>query len=349
MSLMDCLKCAHPLPMDERFLTCTDCENGYHLGKSCSGVSESTFLAMGASRKESWRCLTCRTGELRSGCAAGSGVPARAADQAGKVQQEQATTVSDQLTSISTTLNQLLSLKTSVETLLPLPAKVDQLLTLKPVVEELRSTVSVLQTTVDTFSTNYDSVLALAMTNQESVKDLQQEICTVRASMEDQSREISRLKEELNDTQQYSRRCNMEIHGLTFVPGEDLIATLTDLAQNLGLPSFQSSDILTMHRLPTKRDTAPIVLIRFASVGIKETWMAARGKLRKPRQGGDQSLFFNDNLTQANKELFWLARTKGKEHGYRFVWLKNTKIYARKDEGTPVIRIAAVRDLEKLV
>ncbi|CAN7946063.1 unnamed protein product [Ixodes hexagonus] len=132
------------------------------------------FSGMGASRKESWRCPTCRTGELRSGYGAGSGISVHDADQADGVQHEQAATVSDQLASISATLNQLLSLKTSV----------DQLLTLKPVVEELRSTVGVLQTTVDTFSTSYDSVVALAMTNQESVKDLQKEICTIKASME---------------------------------------------------------------------------------------------------------------------------------------------------------------------
>lgn len=118
MSSMDCLKCAHPLPMDERFLKCTDCKNDYHLGKSCSGVAESTFLAVDASRKKSWRYPTCRTGELRSCCGGGSSVPVHAADQAYKVQQEQATTVSNQLTSISATLNQLLSLKMGVETLL---------------------------------------------------------------------------------------------------------------------------------------------------------------------------------------------------------------------------------------
>lgn len=78
--------------------------------------------------------------------------------------------------------------------------------------------------------------------------------------------------------------------------------------------------------------------------------MAARGRLKNLCQtDNDPKLFFNDNLTQANRELFWLTRTRGKESRFRFVWLKNAKIFAKKEEGSPVIRINTVRDLAKLV
>lgn len=73
LSPMECIKCNQPLPSDGRFLTCVYCRNGYHLGKPCSGVSDTTFMAMGAARRESWRCPTCRTGELRSGSGACGG------------------------------------------------------------------------------------------------------------------------------------------------------------------------------------------------------------------------------------------------------------------------------------
>ncbi|CAN8000460.1 unnamed protein product, partial [Ixodes hexagonus] len=203
---------------------------------------------------------------------------------------------------------------TSVDTLLLLPSKVDQLLAIKPAVDELRRTVDNLQSTVDSFSMKYDSVLALAKDNEESVKVLQKEFSTLSIAVEEQSQEISRLRGELNDSQQYSRRCNMELHGLPLVPGEDLIKILQDLSLKLSLPSFQSSDVLAIHRLPTKRDSAPTVLIRFASMTIKDVWMAARSRLHKLGQSDNQPrLFFNENLTQANRELFWMARSKGKE------------------------------------
>ncbi|CAN8008037.1 unnamed protein product [Ixodes pacificus] len=333
---MDCIKCVLPLPGDGKFLTCVLCRNGYHLSKSCSGVAEATFSGMGATRRENWKCATCRTGELRSGT--------------GTVADVSHALVTGQLASISQTLNQLLSLKTSVDTLLPLPSKVEELLALRPIVEELRSTVEVLQTTVDSFGARYDSVLALAVTNEESIKTMQAEVDTVKVTLEEQSLEISRMKNELNDSEQYSRRSNMELHGLPFTPGEDLRKVMEDLSQKLSLPIIRSSDVLAIHRLPKRRDLAPTVLIKFATIELKNVWMSARARLQAlHHDGSQQKLFFNENLTQTNRELFWMARTKGKESGYRFVWLKNGKIFARKGEGCPALRIGTANDLQKLI
>lgn len=354
---MNCIKCVRALPADGRFLTCASCRNGYHLGKPCSGVADGTFAGMGAARRETWKCPTCRTGEIRtgeirtvSGTAGNCSLEDSGNADVSRQELVDCASVTSQLASISATLNQLLSLKTSVDTLLPLPSKVDQLLALRPAVDELRSTVEGLQMTVDSFSLKYDSVLAMAMTNEEAVKDLQQEVDTVRATMEHQADTIERLKEELNDTHQYSRRCNMELHGLPFVHGEDLMQIMNDLSQKLDVPTPQPSDILAIHRLTKKPDSVPTVLINFTSVAIKNSWMSARGRLRKLCRSEDQpNLFFNDNLTPANKELFWLARTQGKKHGYRFVWTKNSKIYAKKAEDSPVVRVNTQKDLVQLV
>lgn len=349
---MNCVKCNLALPVDGRFLTCSSCQNGYHLGKPCSGVADATFSGMSATRRDSWKCPSCRGSEARSSTAANSGVLLESSSVPAESQQDEPSlaSVASQLTSINVALHQLLPLKTSVDSLLPLPAKVELLLSLKPVVEELRNTVVGLQSTVDSFKEKYDSVLALAVTNEESIKDLQKDVHQMKTVMEEQSQEISRLKEELNDSQQYSRRCNMEVQGLAYTPREDLVKVMEDLSQKISLPSLRSSDIVAIHRLPTKRDTAPPVLIKFASVEIKEAWMAARGRLQRlSLTDNEPKLYFNDNLTPANKELFWMTRTKGKENGYKYIWLKNAKIYARKNEGFPALRVNSVRDLEKLI
>lgn len=188
---------------------------------------------------------------------------------------------------------------------MPLLAKVDQLLHLKPVVEELPTTVGTLQATVDSFSSKYDHILTLAKTNENSVKCLQQEVSTVQAVLKEHARDISRLKEELNESQQYSRRFNMELHGLPFASGEILMNIVQDLSQKINIPSFHASDVVAIHRLSRKHGTVPPVLITFASISLKECWMAARGKLQGLCQtDSDSRLYFNDNLTHANRELF---------------------------------------------
>lgn len=60
-------------------------------------------------------------------------------------------------------------------------------------------------------------------------------------------------------------------------------------------------------------------------------------------------LYFNENLTRTNRELFRFARVRGKEKGFKFIWTGNGKILAKKCEGAPVIRIDKLSDLEKIV
>lgn len=134
---MDCVKCTRSLPSDGRLLSCVVCKNGYHLGKACSGVADSTFSGMSAAKRESWKCLTCRTGEIRSDSGTGVNVTLNESLQAVGHQAPEVADVSvgNQLAAIRAALKELLSLKSSVATLLPLPAKVDQLLALGPVVD----------------------------------------------------------------------------------------------------------------------------------------------------------------------------------------------------------------------
>lgn len=142
----------------------------------------------------------------------------------------------------------------------------------------------------------------------------------------------------------------MEIHGLPYSSTENLTDSLRDLAGKLGIVGFQSSDILTIHRLPTRRDMVPAVLVRFVSVCAKEPWMASRRKLRSlPELSFPSKLFFNDNLTWINKELFWMARSRGRENGFKFVWTKNGKVLAKKVEGSPVVTINSVSDLDAIL
>lgn len=78
--------------------------------------------------------------------------------------------------------------------------------------------------------------------------------------------------------------------------------------------------------------------------------MAKRGTLRLLSQKGClPKLYFSDNLTRTNKELFWQARQKGKAQGYKFVWVKRAKIFAKKSENSELVRINQLADIDKIV
>lgn len=248
-------------------------------------------------------------------------------------------------------LEALLSLRQSVDALQSLPTQLNDLLLLKPIVEGLTTTVKDVQASITDFSGKYDALLKIAASNTQAVKTLQVEVSSLQATVQSQAAEILQIRAEENDSEQYSRLPNMELHGWAVSPGENLVSCMSELASKLSLAdSFQPSDILEIHRLPAKRDGIPPVIVRFSSVRAKETWMAARGTLRSLSQTRVlPRLYFNDNLTRANKELFWQARQNGKAKGYKFVWVKRGKIFAKKSEDADLIRINRLTDIDKIV
>lgn len=331
---LECIACWKTISRDGRLMRCSECRHSYHLGQ-CSGIADNTFTTMGPSKREKWRCRTCRAKEGRGGADVSS--------------QEESSVVLVQLKDLNEKIDSLMSIKANVETLLGLPSKVEELMSLKPTVERLQNTVGEVQKAVEFLSNRYDTLLLTVSENERKMKELKAESDGLKAAVSAQALAIQRLQHEANDSEQYSRLANMEISGMPVSPRENLTECVRVLADKLALTDFQTTDILAIHRLPAKRDSTPVVLIRFASVGVKDRWMGARAKLRSLVESGTTSkLYFNENLTRANKELFWLARTRGKEKRFKYVWVKGGKIFAKKNESAPLVRIIFPSDVDKI-
>ncbi|KAH9377341.1 hypothetical protein HPB48_023008 [Haemaphysalis longicornis] len=177
----------------------------------------------------------------------------------------------------------------------------------------------------------------------------EEEIDALKKSVFEQAMQIQRQQEYQNESEQYNRRTNLEIHGLPFEQDEDLKDELSKLAVALKLPNFSPSDVLAIHRLPSKHDTVHVILVRFTSLSVKESWSAARGKLRHSHQSGAlPKLLFKDNLTKFNRYLFWHARTAAKDKGYLFACGKTGKIYVNKNEDALLFRISKLSDIDKI-
>ncbi|KAG0415198.1 hypothetical protein HPB47_007646 [Ixodes persulcatus] len=258
--------------------------------------------------------------------------------------------LSSQLADMNNKLKELLTLKGSVDSLQSLSLQLNELLSLKRLVESLKETVNGIQQSIDFLSAYYDRILKLATTNEQKGKALQDEVSQLKSTVQQQANELQEIRGALNDNEQHSRLANLEVHGLAVSPGEDLMSFATNLAERLKISHFDKAHILAIHRLPVKREKTPPILIRFTSVSMKESWMGARGALRSLTQDGSfPKLYLNDNLTRANKELFWQARQRGKERGYKFVWVSRAKIYAKKAEGCVPIRVNHLIDIEKII
>ncbi|KAH9374819.1 hypothetical protein HPB48_020620 [Haemaphysalis longicornis] len=328
-----CIVCHELIPDDGKFMKCSECNHCYHLGQTCSGIASGTFTTMGQAKRDAWVCKTCRSVKKRQGPSS----------------QYDGSQAGDSSCSESALLSELREIRKSLESLPELHAKVDSLLLLRTEFVGLSKHVQELQESVEFTSKQYDTILDQVKANQQQMSKGEEEIDALKKTVFEQAMQIQRLQEDQNESEQYSRRANLEIHGLPFEKDEDLKDELSKLAVALKLPNFSLSDVLAIHRLPCKRDTVPVVLVRFASLSVKESWSAARGSLRQLHQSGAlPKLFFNDNLTKFNRDLFWHARTAAKDKGYLFAWVKTGKIYVKKTEDAPLLRISKLSDIAKI-
>lgn len=334
-----CGVCSEPVPLDGRNMKCADCSRPYHLGKRCSGIADGTFKGMSTAKLEKWRCLACRGGSAKSDLS--TDPPSS---------QAEATTFLAQLETVHQKLDRLLSWKDTVDSLHELHPKMDALLSMKQAVDTMRDTMAGMQESLNFVSSQYDSLLASAQTQDKIIKALQTETTTLRSLISDQAVEIQHLKAVQNESEQANRQCNMEIHGIPFASRENLGGILEGLARQLEVEDFQTSQVEAVHRLPARRDVVPPILVRFSSVPLKERWMACRGRLGSlAREESQPKLYFNDNLTDGNRKLFWMARTRGKEKGFKFIWVRHGHIFAKQNVGSSILRITNVASLEQIV
>lgn len=333
-----CIVCHKQLPYDGIVMTCACCGHGYHVGQACSGISQSTFTAMGLAKREAWVCKTCRSAKSRIGAVSQS-----------VSQSEPGASAETPITSVSLAA-QLKEIKDSLLCLPVLAQKVDALLSLRDDFSNLATSVSHLEQSVKFMSDKYDSVSTQLKECKSQNAKLDSEIVVLTTTVQKQAEQLQLLRNAQNDSEQYSRNANLEIHGLPQEEQEDLTQTLTQLALELEIRNFSSEEVVAIHRLQGKRGSIPTVLVRFASVACKEKWFDARHKLRRLHQAGKlPKLFFNENLTRQNRDLYWRARTAAKAKGYEFAWAKTGKIFVKKDSSVARIRIGTTADLDKIV
>lgn len=135
---------------------------------------------------------------------------------------------------------------------------------------------------------------------------MQAESSSLRATAAEQSGVIQRLQCGIKDSEQYSCRVNLDARGLAVMHTENLNESLKGLALKLNLLTPQLGEILAVHRLPLRENVVPAVLMRFSFSGLGDKWLNAHSRLRALREvGSETKVFFNENLTRANKELFW--------------------------------------------
>ncbi|CAG5058242.1 unnamed protein product [Parnassius apollo] len=174
---------------------------------------------------------------------------------------------------------------------------------------------------------------------------------------------VKNLKTRLNIVESHMRECNIELNGIPEHKAENLANTIVQLGQAVK-NSLSVDDIQYVTRVAklNKNTNKPrSVIVKLRTMKHRDALLAAVALFNKKNPddklnshhlgiGGSRvPIYVSEHLTPGNKSLHAAARIKSKEMKYRFIWIRNGKIYVRKDEFSQAIIIKNEDSLKLII
>lgn len=186
------------------------------------------------------------------------------------------------------------------------------------------------------------------------VESIEKDVSEMKKEIGVLNNEVLKLKSSLNDLEQYSRNCNLEISGIPTSENENLTETLGKIAQLVGF--HDDLNIAKIHRVPTRsnKDPKPIICQFNLRSDRDDFLLKARGKKNLNINDLDSNFvpstfYVNEHLTMQNKYILSKAKQFRRDHQeFKYVWCRDGKVFVRKNENSKAIRIKSDTDLTQL-
>ena len=207
--------------------------------------------------------------------------------------------------------------------------------------------------------TKFDVMKAETLTNAVEIEKLKMapslpEAPEIRQS-NDYNLEINEIHNQMREMQnhihsieQYLRINNIEIVGLPEPTEEEsneqlIVEALNDLP-NLN-HEVNYSDIDISHPIPTRRqDGKRVSVCKFVSRKTKNDVLEAKKKSKAFKFRGND-IYINEHLSPENRRIFAEASAKRKELHFKYIWTNQGVTHMRKEDGSPMITIENIEDL----
>ncbi|KAL0840717.1 hypothetical protein ABMA28_015905 [Loxostege sticticalis] len=140
---------------------------------------------------------------------------------------------------------------------------------------------------------------------------------------------------------------------------EDLRDIVNKVGQALNI-SFQSTEIRDVYRINTKKENNQPIVAELSSVFTRDKIIASVKNYNKNHQtskfntsnlkiaGPPKPVYVSENLTMATKKLFYQSREFAKANCFKYCWTSRGRIYLRRADGAPFIRVNNENDLSNI-
>lgn len=217
----------------------------------------------------------------------------------------------------------------------------------------VREQLSNFETSLQYFSDEYDKITTTLKTITDENTLMRNENISLQNKMKD-------LESRLAHMEQDARQNNLEINCLPEHKNENLIKTIVQIGNAVSFP-IAESEIISCTRVQKSNPASKkpkAVVCKLSSKAQRDNLLGAiliynrknpKNKLNTKLIGyGDTEspVYVSEHLTPANKSLHAATRIAAKEKNYKYVWVRNGRIFIRKDE-TAISQIITHRDTLK--
>lgn len=183
-------------------------------------------------------------------------------------------------------------------------------------------------------------------------KDLKAENAGLLAECSALGKQVKSNTSRILHCEQYSRNANLEIKGVPPQAEENLVKLLIKLGEVTNEP-IAADDIEVCHRVPVaNKPSEKNIVVQFTHRAKRNSLLEKARRLRLTATDlgchAQVPVFVNEHLCPELKKLLGQATSRKREQGWRFVWVRNGQIFARKKEDTSAIKIGSSDDLEKM-
>lgn len=339
-----CSKCTKQIKSCD-LKTCSKCSTAYHY--QCLGVPTENFTKESKTYKAAWKCAECKLADKR-GDSSNTPTPS----------QPKALTQSIDSPAVhSDDWKQYFDRKLE-ESLARLLKDIRREFTVENT--DTRTKIQELTESVNYMSTKYEQLKEALENKTKAISDLQEENSSLRSQVGSLRSEVGNLSTQLNEFEQHSRDCNLEIQCVPEHTSENLKTVVRQLATTVGY-SLTEHELLNYHRVSklNKDSGRPrSIVVKLSSPLARDSFIAAAKTFNRTHQSDKlnsshlgiadkekKPIFVCEHLTPANKHLHAAARKVAKDKKFDFVWVRNGRIFMRKDVNS---KSFVVKDLDFL-
>ncbi|CAH2060860.1 unnamed protein product, partial [Iphiclides podalirius] len=175
---------------------------------------------------------------------------------------------------------------------------------------------------------------------------------------------VANLRQELNDRDQDLLSNDIEVANLPESNGENLIHTVQLIASKLGV-NIEERDIVSAHRIggrhinatnatgPTENRSRHVA-VRLTRRHLRDQLLSG-ARVRRGATTADLGMngtplrfYVNERLTKTNRMLFRQTRIAAQRFGWKFVWTKQGRTFARRQVGDPVCVVRSEKDINRI-